>query len=219
MAKTRTAANGSTSIATLARSRGGALRAQTRAAAGDLAAVAADAALASVADVAVAAQDKVKKLWDQAKTQNGKANKATVDMAGSITGVLSFEGLNWMVRYLGEKFEAIGGSVDYWQSIPHLVIGLVAYWGELLTRKSPVKDGAPIWPSMPRQIASEWAKVFILLGAHNLIRALRVRRKDAKLAADQLVAVQAELAKAKAQLQQYETPQTPPQTPPQTQAK
>lgn len=204
MASTKTAARGTTSISTLARSRGGALRAQTRAAASDLAAVATDAALASVADVAVAAQDKVKKLWDQARDKTSKTHTATVDMAGSIVGVLSFESLNWMIRYLGTKFEAVGGSVDYWQSIPHLVIGLVAYWGELLTRKSSAPGGAPVWPSMPRQIASEWAKVFILLGAHNLIRALRVRRKDAKLAADQLVAVQAELAKAKAQLQQYE---------------
>lgn len=201
MASTKTATRGSTSIATLARSRGAqALRREARAAGQEFAAVAADAALASVADVAVSAQEKVRKLWDQAKDQTSKTHTATVDMAGSIVGVLSFESLNWMVRYLGEKFEAIGGSVDYWQSIPHLCLGLVAYWGELLTRKTPGKDGAPIWPSMPRLIASEWAKVFILLGAHNLIRALRVRRKDAKLTQDQLVAAQAELAKAKAQL-------------------
>ena len=204
MASTKMAPGRTTSIASIARSRGGkALRAQTRTAAADLAAVATDAAMATIADSAVAAQEKVKKLWEQAKDQTSKTHTATVDTAGSIVGVLSFEGLNWMIRYLGEKFTTIGGSVDYWQSLPHLVIGLVAYWGELLTRKTPNKDGAPIWPSMPRLIASEWAKVFILLGAHNLLRALRVRRKDAKLAAEQLVAAQAELAAAKAQLAQY----------------
>lgn len=105
-----------------------------------------------------------------------------------------------MVRYLGDKFPLIGDSVDYMQSLPHLIIGIVAYWGELLTRRKPTKDGPPSWPSMPREIASEWAKVFILLGAANLLRALRLRRKDSKLAADELLAIKAELSQARAQL-------------------
>lgn len=192
------------SVAALAERRSGNfLRAEARKAGSAMASAAKDAALATVADVAVSAQDKMKRLYDQARDRNSKTHTATVDMSGSLLGVLSFESLNWMVRYVGEKFDTIGGSVDYWQSLPHLVIGLVAYWGELLTRKTP-KDGAPAWPSMPREIASEWSKVFILLGAHNLIRALRVRRKDAQMAAEQLVAVQAELQKVKAQLKEHE---------------
>jgi hypothetical protein len=181
-----------------------AARPSIRAAANNLATIASNVAIESVADAAVAAQDKVRKLYDSARDKTSRAHTATVDMSGSILGVLSFESLNWMIRYLGDKFPAIGGSVDYWQSVPHLVIGLVAYWGELLTRKKPSKEGQPVWPSMPREIASEWSKVFILLGAHNLIRALRVRRKDAKADSDRLVQAEAELARVKEELKKYQ---------------
>lgn len=158
------------------------------------------AAIQSAAESAMQAQDRLKKLYDSAKDKTSRTHKATVDLGGSMVGILSFEGLNWMVRWMGEKFPAIGESVDYWQSIPHLVIGICAYWGELLTRKKASKDGGPAWPSMPREIASEWAKVFILLGAANLARALRVRRRDAKQAAERLVDAESEVAKLKAQL-------------------
>lgn len=194
-------------IAALARRRSGTTdHMSVRAAAKQLREVATDAAMASVADAAVFSQEKLKKLYDTTRDRTSKTHTATVDMAGSILGVLSFESLNWMVRYIGEKVDLVGSSVDYWQSIPHLVLGLATYWGELLTRKTAPKDGAPVWPSMPRLVLSEWAKVFMLLGMHNLVRALRVRRKDAKLAQDQLVAVQAELAKAREQLAALQAP-------------
>lgn len=201
------AKNAQGEIAALARRRSsGSDRLTVRKAFNQLQEVATDAAIASVADAAVYSQEKLKKLYDQTRDRTSKTHTATVDMSGSILGVLSFESLNWMVRYVGEKVDMIGNSVDYWQSIPHLVIGLATYWGELLSRKQSPKDGPPVWPSMPRLIASEWAKVFILLGLHNLVRALRVRRKDAKLAQDQLVAVQAELAKAREQLAALQAP-------------
>jgi len=160
----------------------------------------AEAAMSSMADRAVANQTMVAKLWEKTRDQNSTPHKAATDIGGSLLGVVSFEGINWMVRYLGDKFPLIGDSVDYMQSLPHLIIGIVAYWGELLTRRKPTKDGPPSWPSMPREIASEWAKVFILLGAANLLRALRLRRKDSKLAADELLAIKAELSQARAQL-------------------
>lgn len=159
-----------------------------------------DAAMSQMADRAVASQNAVAKLWEKTRDHNSVPHKAATDIGGSLLGVVSFEGINWMVRYLGDKFPIIEQSQDYLQSIPHLIIGIVTYWAELLTRKKPTKDGPPIWPSMPREIASEWAKVFILLGAANLLRAMRVRRKDSKLASDELIALRAELAKAKAQL-------------------
>lgn len=158
-------------------------------------------ALNAVARGYAAGEEKLAKLYEAATDKTSKTHKGAVDMSGSIIGVLSFESLNWMVRYLGEKFpNAIGESVDYWQSIPALVIGIVAYWGELLTRKSPTKGGPPVWPSMPREIASEWSKVFMLLGMSNLLRALRVRRKDAALRETELAKVQAELSSAQAEL-------------------
>lgn len=163
--------------------------------------VVAEAAMASVADRAVASQSMVEKLWEKTREHNSLPHKAATDIGGSLLGVVSFEGINWMIRYLGDKFPLIDQSADYLQSIPHLIIGIVTYWVEAATRKKSTKGGPPVWPSMPREIASEWAKVFILLGAANLLRAMRVRSKDTKLAADELTALRAELAKAKAQLQ------------------
>lgn len=165
-----------------------------------MAAKAQNAALASVAEHAVQQESKLRRLYETATDKNSRVHKAGVDIGGSIAGVLSFEGLNLMVRYLGDKFPSIGQSVDYWQSLPHLVIGIVAYWGELLTRKKVGKDGAPAWPSMPREIFSEWSKVFILLGASNLIRTLRVRRRETKDMSQRLADAQAEVAGLKQQL-------------------
>lgn len=165
-----------------------------------MAAKAQNAALASVAEHAVQQEGKLKRLYTTALDKNSRVHKAGVDLGGSIAGVLSFEGLNLMIRYLGDKWPAMGQSIDYWQSLPHLCIGIVAYWGELLTRKKIGKDGAPAWPSMTREIFSEWSKVFILLGASNLIRALRVRRQEGKTAAARLAEAEAEVARLNQQL-------------------
>lgn len=158
------------------------------------------AAIETATESALTANERLRKLYESAKDRTSRTHKATVDLGGSLAGVLSFEGLNLLVRWMGEKFPSVGENVDYWQSLPHLVIGICAYWGELLTRKKSGKDGQPAWPSMTREIASEWAKVFMILGAANLARALRVRRRDAKQAQERLVDAEAEVSKLKAQL-------------------
>lgn len=154
----------------------------------------------TLATNAVVAENKLKALWESAKNKTHPAHKAGVDGLSAAVGVLSFEGLNAMVRWIGDKWAFVGENVDYFQSLPHLVLGIVAYWGELLTRKKPTKDGPPIFPSFTREVMSEWGKVFMLLGAANLFRALRVRRADAKKAAKEKTQTEAELARVKSEL-------------------
>lgn len=133
------------------------------------------------------------KLLDKAKDKNSRVHVAGVDLAGNLSGVLSFEGINWLLRKLEDIFPSFAENTDLWQSLPHLIIGMAVYWGELLTRK-PDAQGLKIFPSMPREFAHEWSKAFTLLGAANLWRALRVRRRDAKTALQQKVAYEAEIA-------------------------
>ena len=162
--------------------------------------VAAKVAADTLASSVVNAEAKLAKLWESAKANESPIRKAGVDGLGALGGVVSFEGINWMVRYIGDKWSYVGENVDYFQSIPHLVLGITVYWAELVTRKKGTKDGPPIFASFPREVASEWAKVFMLLGTTNLLRAMRVRRMDAKKAAENHTAALAELAKVKAEL-------------------
>lgn len=162
--------------------------------------IAAKVAADTLASNIVGTEAKLAKLWESAKANESPVRKAGVDGLGALTGVVSFEGINWMVRYIGDKWAYVGENVDYFQSIPHLVLGIVVYWGELVTRRKGTKDGPPIFASFPREVASEWAKVFMLLGTTNLLRAMRVRRSDAKKAAENHTAALAELAKVKAEL-------------------
>lgn len=141
----------------------------------------------------------VEKLFTMAKDKNSRVHVAGVDMAGSLLGVLSFESLNWLLRKLEEIFPSFAENSDLWQSLPHLVLGMAVYWGELLTR-TPDAQGLKVFPSMPREIAHEWSKAFTLLGASNLWRALRVRRRDAKTAMQQKVAYEAEIANLNAKV-------------------
>lgn len=141
----------------------------------------------------------VEKLYTMAKDKNSRVHVAGVDMAGSLAGVLSFEAINWLLRKLEDIFPSFAENSDIWQSLPHLVIGKAVYWGELLTR-SPDAAGLKVFPSMPREIAHEWSKAFTLLGASNLWRALRVRRRDAKSAMAQKVAYEAEIANLNAKV-------------------
>jgi len=141
----------------------------------------------------------VEKLLTMAKDKNSRVHVAGVDMAGSLAGVLSFEGINWLLRKLEDIFPSFAENTDLWQSLPHLVIGMAVYWGELLTR-TPDAQGLKVFPSMPREIAHEWSKAFTLLGASNLWRALRVRRRDAKTAMQQKVAYEAEIANLNAKV-------------------
>lgn len=159
--------------------------------------------MATTAAKSVAALDS---LYKKAKDNQSRIHVASVDMGGSIAGILSFEGLNWVMRRIGDWSPKFAENIDYYQSLPHLVIGLVVYWAELLTRK-PDANGSKIFPSMPREIAHEWSKVFTLLGASNLWRALRVRSKDAKKRITEIDAIKAENEALKAKLVKYEAGQ------------
>lgn len=141
----------------------------------------------------------VEKLLSMAKDKNSRVHVAGVDLAGSLGGVLTFEGINWLLRKLEDIFPSFAENSDLWQSLPHLVVGMAVYWGELLTR-TPDAQGLKVFPSMPREIAHEWSKAFTLLGASNFWRALRVRRRDAKSAMQQKVAYEAEIANLNAKL-------------------
>lgn len=134
-----------------------------------------------------------------AKKATSRARVGGTDLAGMLAGQLTNEGLNWVIRRLGDWSPAFAQNIDMWQSLPQLVIGAVVYWAELLTRKKDA-SGTKMFPSMPREIASEWSKVFQTLGANNLWRALRVRKKDTQKAVADLKAAQLELDALKAQL-------------------
>lgn len=134
-----------------------------------------------------------------AKRNTSRTHVGGKDMVGMLGGTLSNEGINWLMRRLADWSPAFAQNVDLWQSLPQLVVGMVVYWSELLTRKKDA-NGAKMFPSMPREIASEWAKVFQILGANNLWRALRVRSGDTKKTMADLKAAQLELDALKAEL-------------------
>lgn len=135
----------------------------------------------------------LQKLYTSAMDKNSRVHVASVDIVGSVGGILSFEAINWLLRKIEKISPGFAENTDYWQSLPHLVVGMIVYWVELLTRKPDAK-GLRIFPSMPREIAHEWSKAFTLLGASNLWRALQVRKKDAKNAMAQVASLQAEIA-------------------------
>lgn len=169
-----------------------------------LAEKASNAALDAVASAAISTQDKLKKLYATANSANSKTNQVVVDGIGGVGSVLSFEAANWVIRKIGDKLPSMQENIDLWQSVPHLAIGLVLYIGELWTRKTGADGAAPVFAGMPRQLLSEWSKTFALLGMSNLFRALRVRRRDAKKAATELQAANAELERLKARVAELE---------------
>lgn len=140
-----------------------------------------------------AASEALEKLYTKALDKTSRVHVAAVDGIGNIAGVISFESINWLLRKLEKYSPGFAENTDYWQSLPHVVIGLIVYWVELLTRKQDAR-GLRVFPSMPREVAHEWSKAFTLLGVTNLWRALKVRRKDQKSLLDQIAALQAEVA-------------------------
>lgn len=138
-------------------------------------------------------------MLEAARKATSRSRVGGVDLAGMLAGQLSNEGINWLLRRLADWSPSFAANVDLWQSLPHLVIGMVVYWAELLTRKTDA-SGTKMFPSMPREIVSEWAKVFQTLGASNLWRAMRVRGSDTKKTVADLKAAQLELDALKAQL-------------------
>jgi hypothetical protein len=142
--------------------------------------------------------EKVDALYKAAKDKNSRVHVGSVDMGGALLGSVSFQAVNWLFRKLSEYNTHLAENIDYYQSIPQLVVGLASYWGELLSRK-PDSAGSKVFPSMPREVFSEWSKVFTILGANNLFRALTVRRKDTKKALADAAAVKAERDAIKAE--------------------
>lgn len=149
------------------------------------------------------------KLYEKAKDKESRFHVATVDSAGAFGALVSFEGVNYLLRRMEKDWPGFAENSDLWQSIPHLVLGVATYFGELLTRKPDAK-GLKIFPSMPREIASEWGKAMALLGGSNLWRALRVRRRDAKTALAQKAELEAEVAQLKEKLAALEPGQSEP---------
>lgn len=197
----RTSTKDSKSMMRLANERQGSATAMAAPALGRAMVLDAQRAMNSVAGQVVDAEVKLKKWWDKAQEHNSTATEAGVDALGSVGGLISFEGMNAMLRYLGDKFpNAIGENIDYWQSVPHLTLGVVGYLAEMFTREKATKNGPPILTSFPRRVAKEWSKAFILLGAVNLWRAVRVRGGDAKKQATEAAAVAAQLAAANAEI-------------------
>lgn len=138
-------------------------------------------------------------LYNAAKKNQSRVHVGFKDLGGAITSVLSFEALNYLVRKIGDWSPAVAENIDVYQSLPQLIIGIIVYFGELLTRKKDA-TGAKIFPSLGREFTSEWAKAFAVLGANNLWRALSVRRKDKAKQLAALTAANLELEALKAEL-------------------
>lgn len=139
-------------------------------------------------------------LYEAARKNQSRGHVAGKDLGGQLIGVLSYEGLNYVMRRIADWSPKFAENIDIYQSLPHLCIGIIAYWWELLTRK-PDATGKNIFPGLKREVASEWAKAFSLLGANNLWRAMRVRRGDTTKTLADLKAAQLELEALKAELQ------------------
>ena len=154
-------------------------------------------------DIAKATAGGLTKLYEAAKDKESRSHIVAKDGLGMLSGIVSFESSNWIFRKLEDSWPGFAENSDLWQSIPHFVIGLATYFGELLTRRPDAK-GLKIFPGMPREVASEWGKAMALLGASNLWRALRVRRKDAKSALAQKAELEGEVAKLREKLAGYE---------------
>ena len=129
--------------------------------------------------------------------KNGsKTRRAGIDLGGGITAQATTELINFGVRALGDW--SVDGfwakQVDLMQSIPHMVLGVVTYVAELLTRNG---NEPTTWS---REMVSEASKIFSQLGFANLTRALRVRWTDSKAKLTDLDAVTRERDQLKQQL-------------------
>jgi hypothetical protein len=128
------------------------------------------------------------KLTQRLLAKETRSHRVAVDFGGGLIAQVSTEFINYLIR-LGGEWSHNGWTaknVDLLQGAPHLVLGSALYFGEMLMRK----NGKP--PSMPREIFSEFAKLFSQLGFSNLVRAARVRYNDGKRKAADYDALAAE---------------------------
>ncbi len=130
------------------------------------------------------------KLAQRLLAKETRSHRVAVDFGGGMFAQVSTEFINYLVRLAGEWSHDgwTAKNVDLLQGAPHLILGAGMYFGDMLLRK----NGRP--PSMPREIFSEFAKLFSQLGFSNLVRAARVRYNDGKRKAKDYDALLAENA-------------------------
>ena len=164
----------------------------------------AGSALEADYDKVVASQQKAaskyEKLLMRVGDKHSKVHRVAVDMGGGTVAQVSTELINLAVRAAGRwsKDGFFAQNVDVLQGAPHLILGSALYFGDMLTRK----NGKP--PSMPREIFSEFAKLFSQLGFANLVRAARVRYHDGKRKAGDYDALLAEKTEIERKLKALE---------------
>ncbi|MFO0572376.1 MAG: hypothetical protein U1A78_00115 [Polyangia bacterium] len=133
-------------------------------------------------------EERMKKLGSRLDTfmakvavKESKSHRVAVDLGGGTIAQVSTELINWGVRAIGSwsKDGFFAHNVDLLQGLPHFVLGLGVYMGEMATRKDPTERGTEL-VSVRREVISEASKLFAQLGFSNLVRALRVRYADGK---------------------------------------
>jgi len=130
----------------------------------------------------------LQKLHKQLLAKETRSHRIAVDFGGGTIAQVSTELINYFVRLAGEWSHDgwTAKNVDVLQGAPHFILGMGAYFGDMLTRK----NGKP--PTMTREVLSEFAKLFSQLGFSNLVRAARVRYNDGKRKASDYDALLAE---------------------------
>ena len=130
----------------------------------------------------------LQKLHKQLLAKETRSHRIAVDFGGGTIAQVSTELINYFVRLAGEWSHDgwTAKNVDVLQGAPHFILGMGAYFGDMLARK----NGKP--PTMTREVLSEFAKLFSQLGFSNLVRAARVRYNDGKRKASDYDALLAE---------------------------
>jgi hypothetical protein len=140
------------------------------------------------------------KLTQRLLAKETRSHRIAVDFGGGLIAQVSTELINYLVRLAGEWSHDgwTAKNVDLLQGAPHLILGSAIYFGDMLLRK----NGKP--PSMPREIFSEFAKLFSQLGFSNLVRAARTRYNDGKRKAGDYDALLAEKTEIERKLKSLE---------------
>ena len=137
---------------------------------------------------AAKANTSLDRLHKQLLAKETRSHRIAVDFGGGTIAQVSTELINYCVRLAGEWSHDgwTAKNVDVLQGAPHFILGMGAYFGDMLTRK----NGKP--PTMTREVWSEFAKLFSQLGFSNLVRAARIRYNDGKRKASDYDALLAE---------------------------
>lgn len=128
--------------------------------------------------------------------KTGKGHKLLIDFGAGGSAFVSNEGMNKLVRMLGDWSTKQGGgfwanNVDVMQGLPQAVLGFGVYLSELITRKVGTAE-KPALPPTWREGVSEASKVFLTLGMSNLVRAIRLRWDEKKIGETERQALLAE---------------------------